>query len=131
MEYNNKFIIEDNYIYNDMYFDKNYELIQLHISYNQFNFIGISNGIGTISLYRDKVYILDTSHSSNIGHKIIVSRIPDSGKVNGLTYQGIPGKPGSFVSFYLGKARPSILYYYDQFQKGLGGQIDIIENNNN
>ena len=104
----------------------NYFIVNVTIRDNQYYFSSFPNNQNTITLNRDTNYIFDLSNPSNLGRKLVISRVPSIGKINDLTYQGIPGNIGSFVSFFVGVGRPSTLYYYDQITKGLGGKIIIL-----
>ncbi len=103
-----------------------FHLCNVVVENNQFNFSSFHNN-SILDLNRNKNYIFDLSDSSNQGYKLVISRVPWSGKIRDLTYQGIPGYPGSFVSFYAGSGRPHSLYFYDAFHKGLGGKINMLD----
>ena len=104
----------------------NYQLCHLTILDNQILFSSFPDQAQSIDLVQNTNYIFDVSDPSNIGHEFVISRIPSSGKVKDLTYQGKPGYPGSFVSLYIGDGRPQVLYYYDKTHKGIGGKINIL-----
>ena len=103
-----------------------YSLCRITIKDNNIIFSSFPDSKTNIELVRNTNYIFDTSDPSNLGHMFIVSRVPSSGKVKDLNYQGLPGTLGSFLSIYIGTGRPNTLYYYDQKYKGLGGRLDII-----
>lgn len=104
----------------------NYQLCHLTILDNQIKFSSFPDHAESIDLVQNTNYIFDVSDPSNLGHEFTISRIPSSGKVKDLTYQGKPGYPGSFVSLYIGDGRPQVLYYYDKTHKGIGGKINIL-----
>ena len=118
---NNEISVRDNRV------SKNeYSLCYTTFKDNRFCFSSFPDNIFNIDIVRHKNYIFDLSDQSNLGHKLVISRVPSSGKIKDLVYQGIPGFPGSFLSFYIGIGRPSKLYYYDNNYKGSGGIINII-----
>ena len=105
-----------------------YHLCNITIKNNQYYFSSFANNnSSSLDLIRNTNYIFDVSDSSNQGYKFSVSRVPSTGKIRDLTYQGIPGFSGSFVSFFIGIGRPTRLYYYDQTTKGMGGKINILD----
>ena len=104
-----------------------YQLCNVTIKDNQLFFSGFPENKDCLDLVLNTTYIFDVSHPSNYGHQFVISRVPASGKVKDLTYQGIAGTPGGFVSIYIGEGRPTSLYYYDEKLKGCGGQINILD----
>ena len=126
--FNNKLIADMDTKKEDIPELVDYSLCRISIKDNNIIFSSFPDNKTNIKLVRNTNYIFDTSDPSNLGHQLVVSRVPASGKVKDLNYQGIPGTLGSFVSIYIGKGRPTTLYYHDQKYKGLGGRLDIIDN---
>ncbi len=118
----------DDKVNDDIVDSTDYSLCRITIKDNNICFSSFPDSKTSINLVRNTNYIFDVSDPSNTGHAFVISRVPASGKVRDLTYQGIPGNPGSFVSIFIGKGRPNTLYYYDQKYKGLGGRLDIMDN---
>lgn len=110
---------------NDYKYISSYVVSPIIINESQIRFVDYNNNVPI--LLRNNTYIFDLEHPSNRNHNIIISRNPDSGIVKDLIFQGIPGFPGSYLSLYIGEMRPSILYYYDKYNKGFGGKIIIID----
>ncbi len=76
---------------------------------------------------RQYTYIFDLSHSSNRGQVFRISRNPGKGQVRDIAVQGVPGRPGAFISIYVGDGRPDTLYYYNSRHRGMGGVIRIVQ----
>lgn len=102
-----------------------YQIVKVQIRDNQFLFSGL--GQGTLYLERNTTYVFDLSHPSNRGHHLMISRNPSSGSVKDLGIQGNSGKPGAFISFFIGSGRPKQLFYYCTQFKGMGGELQIPE----
>ena len=105
----------------------NYFISKVFIKDNTYHFTSFPDSYLSLTLLRNTTYIFDLSDSSNLNHRLIISRVPSIGKIKDLIYQGTPGTIGSFVSFYIGEGRPKKLYYYDEYLKGVGGKINILD----
>lgn len=75
---------------------------------------------------RKYTYIFDLSDPSNRGQVFRISRQPAKGQVRDVASQGVPGRPGAFISLYIGDGRPDTLYYYNERHRGMGGMIRIV-----
>ena len=114
--------------------DDNYKFINNYIIYTvkvidyQFIFTDVKGNI--LTLVQNNTYIFDLEHPSNLNHKLIISRDVSKGEINNLSSNGTPGTPGSHILFYVGKNRPSTLYYYCKEKMGMGGHISILNIHN-
>ena len=122
---NNIFNNDNKYIDNYNYIG-NYIVCSVKVIDHQFFFTEFNNS--NPILVRNNTYIFDLEHPSNRNHELLISRNPSNGIINNLTINGNPGYPGSFISFYIGDSRPATLYYYCKRHVGMGGEIEILNN---
>ena len=112
-----------NNIQNNVQTQNQYRIINISIYDNRYIFNNIPNN--RLKLDKGYIYLFNLNDVSNLNYQLVVSRNAGNGQIQNSTYLGTPGTMGSLFTFYVGEHRPSILYYYDKFHKGMGGKIYI------
>ena len=96
---------------------------------NKFYIAGLSGAAPLLTLTEGSSYRFDQSNPSNSGHPFKFSTtangIHGSGVefTSGVTYNGIPGQPGSYTQIIVPTSTPT-LYYYCVNHSGMGGQAN-------
>ena len=83
----------------------------------------------TITFAASETYVFDQSDSSNTGHQIVFSSVPDDtvnilGIADGVTVVGTPGQPGAYTQLILPSSFTGSLYYYSYSTGSMGIVID-------
>lgn len=96
---------------------------------NKFYIAGLSGAAPLLTLTEGSSYRFDQSNASNSGHPFKFSTTANgthgSGVefTSGVTYNGIPGQPGSYTQIIVPTSTPT-LYYYCSVHSGMGGQAN-------
>ncbi len=92
---------------------------------------GVYSRIGTYSGFtQGGTYTFDQSDSSNAGHRILFSIIPDGTHKDGVDYTtgvttaGTPGSSGAYTRLTIGSTTASVLYWYNASNADYGAYSD-------
>ena len=79
----------------------------------------------TITFAASETYVFDQSDSSNTGHQIVFSSVPDDtvnilSIADGITIVGTPGQEGAYTQLILSSSFTGSLYYYCVHHSNMG-----------
>lgn len=89
----------------------------------------------TFWLIEGQTYTFDLTYPGNSGHPLRFSTTPDgihnggTAYTTGVTVNGTPGTPGSYVRIQVAVGAPSILYYYCENHPNMGGVLMMVPAN--